>query len=137
MNTPVQQKKITRDTGSKSPFITFRKLDRSAEIAYYYGFMPIKTPSISRDDISKAKKVTESEGHEKNFGQPGETELRIVPEEKIALLTYCEQQKMLSGAQPAMVYYEGVPQHTDYKKGVRGHYRRFNLDILGTGKSIA
>ena len=137
MNTPVQQKKNRQETGSTSPSISFRKLDRAAEIAYYYGFTPIKTPVISRDDISKARKITGSESREKDFGQPGDGELKIAPEEKVALLSYCEQQKMLSSAQPAMVYSEGTPQRSDHKKTPHGHYRRFNLDILGTSKSVA
>lgn len=120
-----------------SPFLSFKKLDHAAEIAYYYGFMPIKPPVISRDDMTRTRRITENEAHEKNYGNPEGGELLIRPEEKTALLRESEEKRLLSPAQPAMLYYEGVVQRADHKRALKTHYKELHLDILGTGKSVA
>lgn len=138
MSTPVKQRaRDAKGGGQRSPFLPFLKLDRAAEIAYYYGFMPIKTPIITKDDISKARKAVESDFHERNYGQSEDAALKINAEEKIALLRQCEDQKILNNSQPSMVYYEGTPQRADHKKNVKSGFSHFNLDVMGTGKSVA
>ncbi len=130
-------KPVSRSASSdeRSPFLPFTQLQRSAEIAYYYGFMPIKTPPISKDDISKAKHVLEYEHHDKNYGST-ECPLRISAEEKIALLRYTEEKRLLNPSQPALLYSEGAPLR-DGERATHNSLRRINLDIVGTAKSIA
>jgi len=132
-----KQKKRPSTLELKPPFLSFKKLDYAAEISYYYGFMPIKAPTIEREDVIQANRIDDPNAHKKNYGLTGDDELRIHPEEKIALLRTCEEQKLISPAQPLMLYYEGIPSRTEQGKKPGGHYRRFNLDVLGTTKSVA
>ena len=123
--------------GGGSSYVSFQRLDYAAEIAYYYGFTPVKSPAIGREDIVRSKRATESETHEKNYGNSEGGELFIRPEEKAALLRECEEKKMLNPSQTAMLYYEGAVSRGDHKKAGRGHYKELHLDILGTTKSVA
>ncbi len=126
---------VKRD--SNPAFLPFQKLDYSAEIAYYYGFMPIKTPLISREDGARTRKAIDGEPHNKNYGNSDGEELQITPEEKAALLRECEEKKLLNASQATMVYYEGIVRRADHKKPARSHHKRIHLDIIGTSKSVA
>ena len=120
-----------------SPYISFDRLDRAAEISYYYGFMPIETPVISRDDITKTRKLLGIEGHGKNYSSIVDCPLYISAEEKVATLRECQEKNLLSSQQPAMIYFENPPRRYDQEKKNNSMIKRFDLEIIGTGKSVA
>ncbi|MSU55238.1 MAG: hypothetical protein EXS46_01710 [Candidatus Taylorbacteria bacterium] len=117
----------------------YKNLDLPAEIALYYGFTPTDAPHINKDDLKKAKSVTEIELRNKDVtDQP----IRFSIEEKIAMLRNYEEKKMDELPQPVMIYYgkpvlnEGkqVPQVGGKKNGKD---RVVSLEVMGTPKSIA
>lgn len=122
---------------ANSSYLSFKKLDYAAEIAYYYGFMPIKAPTIAREDITRARRIADGESHEKNYSTSNGGELSIRTEDKAALLRECEEKRLLNSSHATMLYYEGTIARADYKKTGKSHCKEIHLDILGTGKSVA
>ncbi|OHA17790.1 MAG: hypothetical protein A2664_04265 [Candidatus Taylorbacteria bacterium RIFCSPHIGHO2_01_FULL_46_22b] len=132
-----EKRRREKHTPKELSAVALSHLDHAAEIACYYGFSPIKTPTIEKGDSTKARQIIESDAHNRNYALTDEKDFRIKAEEKIALLRICEEQKLLTGTQPAMLYYEGTPRRSDQKKSASGAYKRINLEIIGTSKSIA
>lgn len=120
-----------------NPYLDFKKLDPAAEIAYYYGFMPIKTPSIKPEDVSAAKKLTEGNADHVNFGSISDCPINISVDEKIAVLRACFEKNIISQNQPTMIYYESVVGKEGNKIKLPRQYKKINLEIIGTTKSVA
>jgi histidyl-tRNA synthetase len=113
---------------NKSKFISYENLDKIGEIAVYYGFVPKKSPTISKEDLSAVKDIIdgdyiddESENHKR---------LPLHVEEKIALVRMYNEQNLHSGPQPTMLYFK------DPCKGISTH-RYANLEIMGFSGPIA
>jgi hypothetical protein len=47
--------------GNIPSYVSYQDLDQVGEAALFYGFTPIKTPTIHHDDSSKAKGISEGE----------------------------------------------------------------------------
>lgn len=113
-----------------TPSITNDKVD---EVATYYGFNLIKTPTIIKKDISDAKILKETEPIGKETGNQN---CFCYIEEKIAILRNYFENKMEKLPQPTLIY---------YKNGICGECRKktnkplkqFGLEIIGTPKSVA
>jgi histidyl-tRNA synthetase len=109
-----------------------KEIDKPAEIAIYYGFTPIKTPEITKEDLEKLSLVNEcSKNTKKNL----ENGLFPSPEEKIAVLRTYLENKMTDLPHPVMLY---------CKKPFCGHSAKkksdtkcFNLEIIGATQSTA
>ena len=110
-----------------------KDLDKPAEISSYFGFMAVKTPEITKDDISKTKSFKEptTGAHQENTSAP---DFHLLLEEKIALLRMYFAENMNALPQPVLLYYKkpfaGIPT-----KKTREH--QYGLEILGTSKSVA
>lgn len=126
-------KKNTKTGSSKeSSHISYEHLDKIGEIAVYYGFTPMKSPSVSKADLDAAKDLLEgdfiddeTEGHGK---------LPLHAEEKIAVVRTYQEQELHALPQPVLVYFK------DPCRGSRkiGSYHRYaDLEILGTSGPIA
>lgn len=91
--------------------------EKIAEAAIHYGFMPIKTPRVSRADISLSKELEYAPTKENLSG-------------KISLMRLYIEQKLYERNHPTLFYY---PKPFRSKKS--GH--QFSLDIIGSEESIA
>lgn len=119
-------KSPTKGSSRKTEYFPYLYSDKETEVAVYYGFAPINPPTIDKSDREKAKELADETN---TIDLHPFTNL----EEKIALLRNYEEKNMASGPQPVMVYYRG-DVHEKKRNTSDCH---FNLDILGTTKSIA
>jgi len=114
--------------------ILLRGNKRAADIAIHYGFRPIESPSISRDDLSKTKTLLDLTPYKEE--ELKDHECLIRGEEKIALIRYYLETGMISWPQPIMYYYEGPLMREGTRRRLTNR-QYYHLDILGTTKSIA
>jgi histidyl-tRNA synthetase len=121
-------KKVIRKKRKTDTNITlFDRYTKGLDVALAYGFRAIPTPRITDGDCKNIRGLRESYGTDENRLMPH-------PGEKMALLrTYMET--MLSEPQPVMLYYEGkIEKDKPHRNPLE---RRYNLEIIGTPKSIA
>lgn len=134
---PPLLKKIDHKTGAheeKENKCWYKNLDIPAEVALYYGFTPINPPVVNRDDLKKARQITDPELRGK---KESDLPFRFSLEEKVALLRYYNEKKMESLPQPVMLYL-GKSMDGEVKTPKGGDKERsVLLEILGTNKSIA
>ncbi len=132
------RKKRSKEKQINSSYLDFKNLDKAAEIAYYYGFMPIATPVIKKEDSIIAKKLLDDYCHDKvKYGAFDECPLYMSIEEKIAVLRTCLGKNLLSPSQPTMVYHENLINREGEKHKLSRSYKKIGLDIIGTTKSVA
>ena len=115
-----------------SRFISCENLDKVGEIATYYGFLPMKSPSITKLDLDAAKDILEGDFVE----DEGDFHARLPlhAEEKIALIRTYHEQNLHNMPQPVMLYFKD-PCRGSIKKA--DYHRYADLEILGTSSSIA
>jgi histidyl-tRNA synthetase len=117
----------------KSPkFITYEHLDKIGEIAVYYGFVPMKSPNVSKTDVAAAKDLLENEAPHDNNDYPGN--LSFHAEEKVALIRMYNEENMHTLPQPVMLYFKD-PYRGSLKTDKYSRYADF--EVLGTSGSIA
>ncbi|MFA6552035.1 MAG: hypothetical protein WCT19_00870, partial [Candidatus Paceibacterota bacterium] len=111
----------------------YKGLDKTAEIAMYYGFVPFRENlAVNKEDIAKMKKSLEEVTTSKNLWR----EYSICPESKIAILRAYTEKNMISMPQPVCLYFEH-PICEHLTKSHSGIDKSIELEILGTTKSIA
>lgn len=103
-------------------------LDKHGNIAMYYGFTPVRTPEVTKEDFAKAKIVAD-----KYQIRPGM--LSLLPEERIALLRTYQENGMDDLPQPVMMYYRHPFPGTGHRRNP--HEAHCGLEVFGTTKSIA
>ncbi|MSR73311.1 hypothetical protein EXS61_01755 [Candidatus Parcubacteria bacterium] len=123
---PVEKYKKINDSA-----YALRELDKIAEIASFFGFLPIKTPKIIKEDIFKASVFRN--GDLKNLRD--EDYIIPEPEEKIAILRTYIEHNMQALPHPLMLYYKKPLARLSEKK--KSHLYQCGLDIIGTGNSVA
>lgn len=116
----------------ESKFLDLKNIDKSTEAAVYYGFIPIETPKIEKEDKDKAKTLKE--------GEPiivigTNDKIENVVEEKASLLRTYFNTNMATMPQPVMITYNGFINE-DLEKN-QGKHRKIGLEIIGSQKSIA
>lgn len=115
--------------------------EKAQEIAVYYGFKPIETPIMERDEVfSKAigegTDVVDKEMY--SFRSKGGDKIAIRPEYTAGVMRAYIEHGMQNLPQPVMLYsYGQVYRHENPQKGRLRQFRQFNLEIIGTSKSIA
>ncbi|MBX4210982.1 ATP phosphoribosyltransferase regulatory subunit [Candidatus Parcubacteria bacterium] len=114
-------------------YSTGKKREKAMEIALHYGFMPIKTPQIVRDDINRAKLLRDVAIETKL--ELDDTTLSIFPEEKISILRTYAEREMHKEPQPVMMYYKRPFVGQAIKRIPREH--QYGLEILGTPRGVA
>lgn len=115
--------------------------EKAQEVALYYGFKPIETPVLEREDvfisaIGEGTDVVDKEMY--SFRSKGGERLSLRPEYTASVMRAYLEHGMQSLPQPVMLYSFGpVFRHENPQKGRLRQFRQFNLEILGTTKSIA
>lgn len=115
-----------------SKFISYDHLDKIGEVAVYYGFMPMKSPSVAKADLDAAKDILEGDYVDDKTGNHGHLPLHA--EEKIAVIRTYEEESMHFLPQPVMLYFKD-PCKTGLKRST--HPRYADLEILGASGPIA
>jgi histidyl-tRNA synthetase len=115
--------------------------EKAQEVALYYGFKPIETPVLEREEvfvsaIGEGTDVIDKEMY--SFRSKGGERLSLRPEYTASVMRAYLEHGMQSLPQPVMLYsYGPVFRHENPQKGRLRQFRQFNLEILGTSKSIA
>ncbi len=110
-----------------------RNIDRSAEIALYYGFTVAETPAITKDDVKKARSITEPElrGREA-FDAIGQFSV----EEKVALLRMYQEKKLEHSPKPLLFYFD-KPTLSRGNDRATGKKKNISLEVMGAASGIA
>ena len=96
--------------------------DKAGEIAAHYGFLIVKAPSITNEDIQKAKQFKDFDHYEDSL-------------EKIALTRWYLEQRLDQEAQPVAIHYKKpLNGHPNKKKGGVDIY---GFEIMGSTKSTS
>jgi histidyl-tRNA synthetase len=115
--------------------------EKAQEVALYYGFKPIETPVLEREEvfisaIGEGTDVVDKEMY--SFRSKGGERLSLRPEYTASVMRAYLEHGMQTLPQPIMLYsYGPVFRHENPQKGRLRQFRQFNLEILGTSKSIA
>ena len=115
-----------------SAFIAQENLDKIGEVAVYYGFAPMKSPSITKADLDAAKGILE--GDHVDDETEGHGRMPLHAEEKIALIRTYHEQNWYALPQPVLLYFKD-PCRGSTRKG--GYPRYADLEVLGTSGPIA
>lgn len=115
--------------------------EKAAEIASYYGFMPIETPMLEQADlfirgVGEGTDIAEKEMY--TLRTKGGDFLALRPELTAPILRAYIEQGFQAQPQPVLLYSYGPAFR--HEKSQRGRYRQFwqfDLEAIGTTKSIA
>ncbi len=115
--------------------------EKAQEIACYYGFKPIETPVIEKLDvftsaIGDGTDIVEKEMYA--FSVKGGDKIALRPEYTAGIMRSYIENGMQTLPQPVLLYAYGQTfRHENPQRGRLREFRQFNLEILGTEKSIA
>ena len=115
--------------------------EKASEVAMYYGFRPIETPILEKEElftsgVGEGTDIVEKEMYE--LKTKGGDHLVMRPEGTAAIMRAYVEHGMQSWSQPVMLYYKGpFFRHENPQKGRQREHRQFGLEILGTTRSIA
>lgn len=115
--------------------------EKAQEIAVYYGFGPIETPILEKEEVFTSGVGPDTDIVEKemySLKTKGGTHLVLRPEGTAAVVRAYMENGFQALPQPVMLYYYGpFFRHENPQKGRMREFRQFGLEILGTPKSIA
>lgn len=115
--------------------------EKAQEVAVYYGFKPIETPVLEREEVftsahGEGTDIIDKEMY--TFRGKGGDRLAVRPEYTASVMRAYLEHGMQTLPQPVMLYsYGPVFRHENPQKGRLRQFRQFNLEILGSQKSIA
>ncbi len=115
--------------------------EKAQEIAEYYGFKPIETPAMERtavfiSGIGEGTDVVDKEMY--SFSLNGSESVTLRPEYTAGIMRSYIENGMGSMPQPIMLYsYGPLWRHENPQKGRLREFHQFDLEILGSDKSIA
>lgn len=115
--------------------------EKASEIAMYYGFKPIETPILEKEElftsgIGQDTDIVEKEMY--TLKTKGGDHLVMRPEGTAPIMRSYIEHGMQSWSQPVMLYYKGpFFRHENPQKGRMRQFQSFGLEILGSGKAIA
>jgi histidyl-tRNA synthetase len=136
-----QSPKGMHDIMSENYYAYQGLFEKAQEISVYYGFKPIQTPIVEQQElfettIGVGTDIVDKEMY--TLKTKGGDQLALRPEFTAGVMRSYIENGMISEPQPIMLYSSGPVFRHD--KPQRGRYRQlhqFNLEILGTKKSIA
>jgi histidyl-tRNA synthetase len=114
--------------------------EKAQEIALYYGFKPIETPVLEHADIfmsgvGAGTDIVDKEMY--TLRTKGGDQLALRPEHTASLMRSYIEHGMNNQPQPVMFYQYGPSfRHDNPQKGRYRQFYQFDLDILGSEKSI-
>ncbi len=115
--------------------------EKAQEVAMYYGFSPIETPVLEREEvyvsaIGEGTDIIDKEMY--TFRSKGGDRIAVRPEYTASVMRAYLEHGMQNLPQPVMLYSYGPTfRHDNPQRGRWRQFRQFNLEILGTTKSIA
>ncbi|MDE1975087.1 MAG: hypothetical protein KGI49_01055 [Patescibacteria group bacterium] len=122
------------DAASRS--MPVENMDKIGEVAMYYGFAPVKSPSITKADTDAARSLREGDFIDDETESHGHLPLHV--EEKIAILRTYQDEGWYSMAQPVYVYLKDPCRGCVSSSGKKTAYNRYaDLEILGSSGAIA
>ncbi len=151
-----EAKKVKMPEGKKEPPVSLKGMDdligedyyafqglfeKAQEVAVYYGFTPIETPLLEHEDvfvsaIGEGTDIIDKEMY--TFKTKGGDRLAVRPEYTASIMRAYLEHGMQNLPQPVMLYSYGPTfRHDKPQRGRWRQFRQFNLEILGTSKSIA
>ncbi|MBU6370842.1 MAG: ATP phosphoribosyltransferase regulatory subunit [Patescibacteria group bacterium] len=122
------KKKRSRSKRPKQEYLSFLPIAADARAALYYGFLPIRNLSVSKDDGIRAAGLKES-WTRNPAGLPWLFSHDFA-EERAALFRHFAEKNLLAEPQPVMLVHETAIVKERGKTTV-------NLEVMGTKKSIA
>jgi len=144
-----------KKTNSKGPFASVKGMrdifddkyyqfqgffDKAQEVAIYYGFKPIETPIIEYEDVFTSSIGVGTDIIDKEMytlKTKGGDHLALRPEHTAGTMRSYIEQGMQALPQPIMLYsYGPVFRHDNPQKGRYRQFYQFDMDILGSDKSI-
>ncbi|MEI8174988.1 MAG: histidine--tRNA ligase [bacterium] len=114
--------------------------EKAQEIAVYYGFKPIETPMLEYErvftsGIGEGTDIIDKEMY--TLKTKGEDALALRPEHTASLMRAYIEHGMQTMPQPVMYYQYGPTfRHDNPQRGRYRQFYQFDLDSLGSGKSI-
>ena len=138
---PAQTSKGMRDLIGEELFGYQGFFEKASEVALYYGFKPIETPMVEDiriylSGIGEGTDVVDKELY--SLKTKGGDVLALRPEFTAGVMRSYIQQGMQSLPQPVQLYSHGPCfRHDKPQKGRYREFYQFNMEILGTDKSIA
>lgn len=115
--------------------------EKAQEVAVYYGFSPIETPVLEREEtfisaIGEGTDIVDKEMY--TFKTKGGDRIAVRPEYTASVMRAYLEHGMQNLPQPVMLYSYGQTfRHDKPQRGRWRQFRQFNLEILGTTKSVA
>lgn len=115
--------------------------EKAQEVAVYYGFKPIETPALEKEEVfvrgvGEGTDIVDKEIY--NFKTKGGEKVALRPEYTAGIMRSYIENGMNNLPQPIMLYsYGPIWRHDNPQKGRLREFRQFNLEILGTEKSMA
>lgn len=141
MKTPPTSPKGMRDIVGDSYYRYQGFFEKAQEIAVYYGFTPIETPILEKEEVFTSGIGPDTDIVEKEMyalKTKGGTHLVLRPEGTASVVRAYMENGFQALPQPVMLYYYGpFFRHENPQKGRMREFRQFGLEILGTSKSIA
>jgi histidyl-tRNA synthetase len=138
---PFQSPKGMHDIMSDAYYAYQGLFEKAQEVAVYYGFKPIAIPIVEQQElfettIGAGTDIVDKEMY--TLKTKGGDQLALRPEFTAGVMRAYIEHGMQSETQPIMLYSSGPVFRHD--KPQRGRYRQlhqFNLEVIGTKKSIA
>jgi histidyl-tRNA synthetase len=140
-NSDLQSPKGMRDIMGKEFYQLQGFFEKAQEVAIYYGFDPIKTPTLEDARVFEKGLGTGSDALEKEMytlKTKGGDHLALRPEGTAPVMRAYLEQGMRNLPQPVSLYYFGpLFRHEKPQRGRYREYQTFGLEVIGTEKAIA
>lgn len=138
---PVQSVKGMRDIHGEVYYHYQGLFEKAQEVALYYGFKPIEPPIMEKQElwlmgVGEGTDIVDKEMY--TLKTKGGDQLALRPEYTASIMRAYMEHGMGNQPQPVMFYsYGPLYRHDNTQRGRYREFRQFNLEILGTEKSIA
>lgn len=115
--------------------------EKAQEVAVYYGFSPLDTPVLEKEEVfvsalGEGTDVIDKEMY--TFRTKGGERVAVRPEFTASVMRSYLENGMQNLPQPVMLYsYGPLFRHENPQRGRLRQFRQFNLEILGSSKSVA
>lgn len=137
----ISSPKGMRDILGKEYYAYQGFFEKAAEVATYYGFRPIITPILEREPVFTSSLGIGTDIRDKEMytlKTKGGDHLVMRPEGTAGVMRSYIENGMHTQPQPIMFYSYGPNfRHENPQRGRLREFRQFDLEILGTPKSIA
>ena len=115
--------------------------EKAAEVALYYGFQPIDTPILEREEVflSTQSEDTDLVGKEMYaLKTKSGDKLALRPEGTAPVMRSYLENGMLTQPQPVKLYYYGsFFRHDNPQRGRYREFKQFGMEMIGSPKSVS